>query len=96
MKQPKVEPTTSAGFAGLYRRVEDWASWLAVWMVYWANNKPENKVRSRRSEGIRYQCGFMTGALAGVLDQNPPHGLGGGTEEVATVFPGRVVRSDQS
>ena len=43
MKQPRVEPTTSAGSTGLCRRVEDWASWLAVWMVYWANNKPENK-----------------------------------------------------
>ncbi len=43
MKQPKVEPAASTGFAGLTRRVEDWASWLAVWMVYWANNKPENK-----------------------------------------------------
>lgn len=28
---------------GLYRSAENWASWLSVWMVYWANNKPENK-----------------------------------------------------
>ncbi len=33
-----------------YREVENWASWLAVWMVFWANNKPRNK-------GIRPKVG---------------------------------------
>jgi pyruvate dehydrogenase E1 component len=27
----------------LYREAENWASWLAAWMVFWANNKPANK-----------------------------------------------------
>src|SRR5215470_1236279 len=42
-----AKPNTIA----LYRRIEDWASWLAVWMVYWANNKPENKGKKPKVGG---------------------------------------------
>src|SRR5688572_29762341 len=35
----------------LYQAAENWASWLAMWMVYWANNKPENKGKKPKAGG---------------------------------------------
>ncbi|MSR37078.1 MAG: hypothetical protein EXR95_10655, partial [Gemmatimonadetes bacterium] len=35
----------------LSRRIEDWASWLAMWMVYWANHKPENEAEKPKIGG---------------------------------------------
>ncbi|MBI4474777.1 MAG: hypothetical protein HY646_19045 [Acidobacteria bacterium] len=35
----------------LFQQVENWASWLAAWMVYWANNKPENKGKKPKVGG---------------------------------------------
>ncbi len=43
MKQPDLETIPETKRPELLGAAEDWASWLAVWMVYWANNKPENE-----------------------------------------------------
>lgn len=50
MKQP-IDTIPKAERWKLVRAAEDWASWLAVWMVYWANNKPENKKRKPKVGG---------------------------------------------
>src|SRR5262245_6773412 len=41
----KLETLNEQNPIQIYREAESWASWLAAWMVFWANNKPANKGR---------------------------------------------------
>ncbi len=49
-QQIQIEEVTEDRLA-LYRKVENWSSWLAVSMVDWANNKPKNKDRKPKVGG---------------------------------------------
>jgi len=42
---------TKAVPIALYEEAENWASWFAAWMVYWANNKPANKGKKPKVGG---------------------------------------------
>ena len=41
----------------------------------------------RQLHPLMSATGFRAALAAGVLDQNPPHGFGGGGKEVATAIP---------
>jgi len=43
MKEQTLQTTRGIAPPDPYQEIENWASWLAVWMVFWANNKPVNK-----------------------------------------------------
>jgi len=47
----KTADSTERVPVALYKEAESWASWLAVWMVYWANNKPANKGKKPKVGG---------------------------------------------
>jgi hypothetical protein len=52
----------------------------------------ERRLDLRQVGPVQFATGLRTGLVAGMLDEDPPHGLGGRSEEVTTAIPALAFR----